>query len=183
MCCSFIFVCKKSAQLQNLKAQTSSRVTGVSLCPRILVFMRKGSVRETECVFSCWWMWLEKPWDRKFLSFSFQKKFLCSPVCFFPSYRRLEEKEAEGFEGLQNKKAAGSCAFHTWLMSQWDDVSYQHSAHGSARRKVYWGSQCSNQRRLPLPSHHSFLCSPTCFCGALFSSAVVADAIGPLTRC
>lgn len=28
-----------------------------------------------------------------------------------------------------------------------------------------------------------FCANPPVFCGALFSSAVVADAIGPLTRC
>lgn len=58
MCCSFIFVSKKSAQLQNLKAQTSSGVTGVSLCPRVLVFLHKESVRETECG-GCDWENLE----------------------------------------------------------------------------------------------------------------------------
>lgn len=78
-------------------------------------------------------------------------------------YRQEEGKSRGGFGELQNKKAAGSSAFHSWLMSQWDDVSYQHAAHGGERRKVYWSYQCSNHRQLPLPSQHSFLCSPTCF--------------------
>lgn len=46
---------------------------------------------------------------------------------------------AEGFWGHGNKNAAGSCTFHSWLMSQWDDASYQHSAHGIHRRKLCRG--------------------------------------------
>lgn len=60
-------------------------------------------------------------------------------------------------------------------MSQWDDVSYQHSAHGGARRKVCWGWECSNHRRIP--SLRSVLAHLFCRVFFFFSSPQQSEAL------
>ena len=126
-----------------------------SLCPCVLAFL----CLNTECVSVCGghacsqgsvyvgWEWKKIIISKReickesiffFFFFFSKRKIFWSPVCFF-ILQTGRRGEAEGFWGHGNKKAAGSCTFHSWLMSQWDDVSYQHSAHGGGRRKVYRG--------------------------------------------
>lgn len=152
-----MFLCNKVFSCTTLKAQTSCRVMG-AFYSCVVAYL----CLNTECALTlapvcehvhtklcmCEYDWegvllfcFFKPWNRKFAEraffFFFQKESLWSPACFFSL--QAEEEKRRGFGGTGNKKAAGSCTFHSWLMSQWDDVSYQHSAHGGERRKVYWG--------------------------------------------
>ena len=142
----------KVPQLHNFKPVAESWSLPLPLCPCIPVFKHRvclcvwrTRVFTRQCV--CW-VGVKKNYNLEtgnlqgehfFFFFFFSKgKSLWSPVCFF-LLQTGRRGEAEGFWGHGNKKAAGSCTFHSWLMSQWDDVSYQHSAHGGGRRKVYRG--------------------------------------------
>lgn len=109
----------------------------------------------------------------------FFKRNLCGVRIVSSFYRELEEGKrkkqvAKRFWGHGNKKAAGSCIFHSWLMSQWDDVPYQHSAHGREKKKglLRLGMLQSQMAPIAVPATlsvltHLFLC----FALLLFSTA------------